>query len=219
MIWKFVTNRQHMSSFSTSSTHSKSNFVVRNVFALIKNEHSIYHQCQIWCNRHIKFSRKWIVENQKRNRKNQKDENNTTRKNVLRITSIQHVSIIFNEFATMIVFFMNEFVTMIVFFMNESVTTTYFLVNLLQWCISSEFVTMTWRQITRFRKNVFIDQKEKQIVNQIKKHIFVKFEKQSINRKRRIFAKNIDCFVILIDLIFRQNSFKIKKFEFVLFAS
>ena len=64
------------------------------------------------------------------------------------------------------------------------------------------------------------------LIDQKEKHIFVKSKKSSnqekkqlINQEKRIFAKNIDCFVILIDLIFRQNLNKIEKFEFAFFAS
>ena len=76
--------------------------------------------------------------------------------------------------------------------------------SLLQW---SYFI-----QITRFRKSVFIDQK--------KKHILVKSKKKHlINQEKSIFAKDIDHFIILIDLIFRQNVVIIEKFEFAFFAS
>ena len=153
--------------------------------------------------------------NRKRDKKYQKNENNTTRKSVLEITSIQH----------------NKFVTMIVFF-NEFVTMTYRLMNLLQRCISSKFATMIvfhtdntiskkrvyWsRRKTHIRQIRKIVESRKKIINQSRKtnsckkywlfrhnNRFDFSTKFSRNRKIRICILCIDvCSLFAISIIFR----------------
>ena len=98
-------------------------------------------------------------------KKNQKNENNAIWKNALEITSIQH---------------------------NELVTMTYFLMNLLQRCIFSEFVTriVFYTNNTISKKRVYRS-KWKTNNKSKKKHIFVKSKKTSNKKKRSIKKKNI----------------------------
>ena len=116
---------------------------------------------------------------------------------------------------------------------SESATTTYSLVSLLQRCISSESATMIvfHTDITILKKRVYRSKrktnnksKKKTHTRQIKKNVRSERtsnqeEEQLINQKERILARDIDRFVILIDLILRQNLIKIEKLEFAFFAS
>ena len=132
--------------------------------------------------------------NQRRSKakqKNQENESNATRKNVLEITSIQHISII----------------------SSESVTMTYSLVNLLQRCISSESATMIvfHTNNTMSKKRVYRSRRKTDNKSRIRI--------RRTRPKRRILAKDIERFIILIDLISRQNLIRIEKFEFAFYAS
>ena len=91
--------------------------------------------------------------------------------------------------------------------------------NLLQRCIFNEFVTMIvfHTNNTISKKRAYWSKRETHI-RQIKKIVESK-KKSLINQEKRIHAKNIDYFVIIIDLILRQNLIEIEKFEFALFAS
>ena len=64
------------------------------------------------------------------------------------------------------------------------------------------------------------------LIDQEKRHILVRSEKPSnqeeeslIIQKERIHAEDIDCFIIVIDLILRQSLVMIEKLEFAHIAS